>query len=1056
MSDSFKISLGMIVKNEERTLRAALESVAPFVDEIVIGLGGSSTDDTEAIAREFTDKVFPIEWTDNFSDARNEVLKQVTGDYLFWIDGDDVLLGGEHLRQVIRINPNIDQFFMGYDYARDENGNNICYLVRERLIRLQDELVDRGWKWVGAIHEVLVPQNFNPSGMLVSEIVVQHHKPAGKHEADRNTNILYSQLAEGEPNPDPRILGYLCTENAGRGNYREAILHGQRFVQLSKWSEERYQMQHRVADMYRMLGDYPKALEADFKAIEIQPDWPDAFLGIAETYNLMGHYRATVEWTKTATTKPSPTTMLIINPLDYTFTPSVILAAAYAHLGDYEMALENYKLAFNVKPGPEIANLIRNLEEEIELHKSVDAFLRIRAHLGSYDEWLKVRKLFDCVPKRIEMHPAIQDAWKRSMFQTAHIDDPKIMEDFYKDNPNWHQVKEDQLLSEEWLSYPRLKFAIDTAIKANAKNVVDWGCSDGFISLPLSKAASCHVTGFDLDPRCIELASERAGRLGYDARFETGNVDDLIPGTWEGEKADLAIFFETIEHVVDPARTLAGVEKSAKRIAITTPYLAFDGGRLPEWDRLEPKGHLRVFDQYDIERIIAPRGKIHQLYPYLMAPERGWLFADYTPGELYTGSEIIIGALNSPEAWNPMDFERQGLGGSETAVIRLGQSFAKQGHRVVTYSTIDKPGYYDDVCYRPTEHFRPDIESDMYIAWRSPEAADWDIKTKRLVLWLHDTDYGDRLTIERARLFDNFVVLSEWHKEHFQRCYPFVSEHKIVVIGNGVDIERFIPDVLPTRNPKQVIYSSSPDRGLDIILEHIWPKVIEAVPDAELHTYYGWNNFEKFAKQWPHLAEFQRRCKELIANTTGIIQHGRVDQTTLAEAFMRSSVWLYPTYFTETYCITAVEAQLGGAIPITNHLAALAETVRSGWIIDGDVHDPEVQEQYVKAVITALQTPMDKRPEHDQVKINAPALSWDDIAASWSHVFLEGDTLSGERPLRRGQELLPERVDQLGSGTDPSSARFDRESTNGVRVQRESEHSVRERPDWLEGWLQRT
>jgi hypothetical protein len=34
------ISLGMIVKNEARTLRACLESVAPYVAEIVIGLGG--------------------------------------------------------------------------------------------------------------------------------------------------------------------------------------------------------------------------------------------------------------------------------------------------------------------------------------------------------------------------------------------------------------------------------------------------------------------------------------------------------------------------------------------------------------------------------------------------------------------------------------------------------------------------------------------------------------------------------------------------------------------------------------------------------------------------------------------------------------------------------------------------------------------------------------------------------------------------------------------------------------------------------------------------------
>lgn len=988
---TFSVSLGMIVRNEGRTLQKCLESVAPYINEIVIGLGGVSTDNTLEIIKEWNEQgrkplitYFPIEWTDDFSEARNQVLERVTGDYFLWLDGDDELVGAEQIPMLVRKNPNVDAFYMGYNYGQDEHGNCICYLVRERLVRLQDELPNRGWKWIGKIHEVLIAQGFQETTLFVDGVVVQHHKPAGKHEADRNIKILYAQLAEQEPNPDPRILGYLCTENAGRGNFHEAILHGQRFVQLSGWVEEKYQMQHRIADMYRAMGNFSKALLADFKAIEIQSDWPDAFLGIAETYAALSNYKAVIEWTKAASTKSVPKTLLIVNPLDYSYTPTVVLAGAYAVLGDFEMALENYRKAFEVRQDPLIAKQIELLTNELQLKKLVDAFLALREHLGRNDEWLKVRKLYDIVPKHIEKHPAIMETWERSMKQTAHVVDPQIMADFYTGNPNWTSMPEEHILGQEWHDFARVKFARETAERVGAKTIVDWGCSDGFIALPVARAVGAHITGFDLDPRCVELATKRAEKWGIDARFEVGNVDQI--GGWEGDKADMAIFFEVIEHVVDPAKTLERLELTAKHIAITTPFMSWEKGNIPNWDRLEPKGHLRIFDQFDLERLLWDRGKIHNLYRQPWG-DTGWLFCDYEPGVKYDKT-ILIGAFGAPEPWNPRTFETTGLGGSETAAMKLAEGFSRQGHRAIIYSNIDEPGYYNGAGYRPQEMFKPEIESDLFIAWRYPEAADLDINTKKLVLWMHDTDCGDRLTANRARHFDAIVVLTKWHRDYMMKRYPFLKEDQFVIIGNGVDFERFSEPVL--REPLRVIYSSSPDRGLDIILEHIWPKVLEEVPEAELHTYYGWNNFDKFIPVYPQLGEFKAKLMSLFANSRNVIQHGRINQAQLAKEFQKSSVWLYPTYFSETYCITAIEAQLGGAIPITNRLAALRETVGSGWELSEDVHNPEVQEKYAKAVIETLLVPLEGRERiHNQVKANAPAKSWDQVSTEWATHFLK-------------------------------------------------------------------
>ncbi|MEY3332225.1 MAG: hypothetical protein RLZZ176_525 [Cyanobacteriota bacterium] len=85
-----KVSLCMIVKNEETTLPKCLGSVNNFVDEVVV-LDTGSTDKTPQIAAQFGAKVYYWTWNNNFSDARNEALKYVTGDWILVLDADETL-----------------------------------------------------------------------------------------------------------------------------------------------------------------------------------------------------------------------------------------------------------------------------------------------------------------------------------------------------------------------------------------------------------------------------------------------------------------------------------------------------------------------------------------------------------------------------------------------------------------------------------------------------------------------------------------------------------------------------------------------------------------------------------------------------------------------------------------------------------------------------------------------------------------------------------------------------------------------------------------------------
>ena len=84
------LSLCMIVKDEEPVLERCLESVRGLFDEIVV-IDTGSVDRTREIALSFGAFVYDFPWRDDFSAARNFSFSKATGNYLFWMDADDVL-----------------------------------------------------------------------------------------------------------------------------------------------------------------------------------------------------------------------------------------------------------------------------------------------------------------------------------------------------------------------------------------------------------------------------------------------------------------------------------------------------------------------------------------------------------------------------------------------------------------------------------------------------------------------------------------------------------------------------------------------------------------------------------------------------------------------------------------------------------------------------------------------------------------------------------------------------------------------------------------------------
>lgn len=86
----YSLSVALIVKNEEQHLENCLESVASWVDEIII-LDSGSTDKTEKIAAKFNAKFYVnTEWP-GYGKQRQLAQEYVTSDYVLWLDADEVV-----------------------------------------------------------------------------------------------------------------------------------------------------------------------------------------------------------------------------------------------------------------------------------------------------------------------------------------------------------------------------------------------------------------------------------------------------------------------------------------------------------------------------------------------------------------------------------------------------------------------------------------------------------------------------------------------------------------------------------------------------------------------------------------------------------------------------------------------------------------------------------------------------------------------------------------------------------------------------------------------------
>ena len=183
----------------------------------------------------------------------------------------------------------------------------------------------------------------------------------------------------------------------------------------------------------------------------------------------------------------------------------------------------------------------------------------------------------------------------------------------------------------------------------------------------------------------------------------------------------------------------------------------------------------------------------------------------------------------------------------------------------------------------------------------------------------------------------------------------------------------------------KLFWGSSYDRGLNILLI-MWSDIKKSFPNATLDICYGWNLFDKAYADNQERQRWKEDVSNLM-NQDGITHHGRVGQERLREIRKECGIWAYPTYFTEIFCITAIESQLDGLVPVTMTLGALKETAEKGILIDKDIYSKEGQEEYLAKLLELMGDRPQWKKLSGQCKKFARKFDWESIGGDWLEEF---------------------------------------------------------------------
>lgn len=282
--------------------------------------------------------------------------------------------------------------------------------------------------------------------------------------------------------------------------------------------------------------------------------------------------------------------------------------------------------------------------------------------------------------------------------------------------------------------------------------------------------------------------------------------------------------------------------------------------------------------------------------------------------------------------WHPNDTR---LGGSEESVVRWSEELVRRGHHVNVFMNHRDPRtvrfLLRGVYYAERNLFNEKCDITLNL-----KSSDMQPNKKPAVYITNEID----ASVHDLSKFAGVIWPSEWAEEHIP-----VNNPRRFILPHGYDPQKIF---YRRKVPKQCLYASSPDRGLDTLAQ-IWPAIVEKHPDAHLYVTYG---------------------GQIDAPN---VTCGEFTEEEMNQLYIDSEFWLHPANGGELYCISGIKAQAARCIPVYFPVMALAETVKAG------VQCTDARDMYNKLV--ALMDDEDEKAEYRRQFRFLKFPTWEDSAS---------------------------------------------------------------------------
>ena len=344
------LSLCMIVKNEAENLPHCLEPIKDVFDQIVIVDTGSS-DNTVEVAKSYGTEVHYFEWIDDFSAARNESLKYATGDYIFFLDGDDRMEHAEALKLKELITPEKDVAFYCLLFCYEASGQD----TETFQLRLFPNLP--GVEFEGLVHEQVVYslQRLKIRSQ-VCDVKITHigyqDADASMQKIHRNIPLLLKQIQKTPERVNVRL--HMVMHYNALGEIEKSTAELEHLIKQTE-EEDGYREAFLICcvmlgNNYRKVNKFDAAIKMYRRALEVEPDYGLAHFLLGELYCKLGRIpEARMELIIAQNTGIQLCRTPISRRAIYYYI-SYFLGRCHEEKGDMNLAIMEYKQAIAIEP----------------------------------------------------------------------------------------------------------------------------------------------------------------------------------------------------------------------------------------------------------------------------------------------------------------------------------------------------------------------------------------------------------------------------------------------------------------------------------------------------------------------------------------------------------------------------------------------------------------------------------------------------------------------------------------------------------------------------------